>query len=1078
MKKIILLSLFAVMSFASSYGQSNLWNSTTEDRLAGLEKMDRSSMPSKFKLYSLNLNALKNQLVSAPLDSSGQNSNVILSFPNPDGGFDRYAFYDSPIMEQGLANQFPDIKTYLGKGINDPTAVLRLSFTQFGLHVMRLSGSDATIYIDTYTSDLNNYIVYKKSNVTRTTSFECEFDKYNQEAFRPIDNNAAFTSDGIFRTYRLAMACTGEYAAFHGGTVAGAQAAIVVTVNRLNLVYERDFSARLILIANNNLLIYTNAATDPYTNSNGGAMLAENQNNVTAIIGSANYDVGHVVSTGGGGVAGLGVFCVSSQKARGVTGSGAPVGDPFDIDYVAHEIGHQFGCNHTQNNSCQRNGTTAVEPGSASTIMGYAGICAPNVQNNSDDHFSFISIQEATARTFLATSCATSTPNGNVAPVVSAGLDFTIPFSTPFILTGVATDANNDALTYCWEQTNNEVSVQPPAATSTSGPNFRSNIPISSPQRFMPNIADVIANNITPTWEVVPSVARTMNFALTVRDNRSPNGGQTNRDDMVVTTANVGPFLVNAPNTAVSWVAGSNQTVTWSVAGTTANNINADFVDILLSNDGGFTYPIILASKVPNDGSETITVPNNTGSTKRIMVRGYKHIFYDISNTNFTITAAPATFSVAFSGVEEQQNKSTCQGTNVTYNISYLALGGFTTATTFSASGLPAGATATFAPSSITANGTVVMTIGNTASSPSGFYNIIVTATSGATTKTVPFYLGLFSSTFPAMSLTSPANNAGNQSTSPTLVWAANSNATSYDVQVATDIAFTTIISSGNVSTTSYNVTGLAINTTYFWRVLPKNSVCGTATFSSAFRFRTATPICGVVNSPNVPVAISPIGANTVTSTLTIASGAIISDLNVVVNIVHTWISDLSLRLTSPMGTIVNLITNPCPGSSVNNIDATFDDLGTTFVCGNFPGVSGVVIPAQALSAFNGQDSAGTWTLTVIDGFNEDGGQIASWGLDICSIPPLNVNENTFQDFTLYPNPSKGNFNIKFNNGTSNDIKVNVYDMRGRIIFENNYSNQVAFNENIQLNNAEAGVYLVSVTDGNQKIVKRIVIEK
>jgi len=1080
MKKALLLSLIAIVFLTNSYGQSNLWNKVSEDRLAGLDKMDRASMPNKYQLYSLNLNALKNQLISAPLDSSGQNSNVILSFPNPDGGFDRYAFYDSPVMEKGLADQFPEIKTYSAFGIDDPTASMRISFTAFGLHAMTISGNSSSVYVDTYTKDLNNFIVYRKSDITASRIFECEF---NEDSAKTIDAISKISkplqriNDSTFRTYRLAVACTGEYATFHGGTVPLAQAAIVTTVNRLNLVYQRDLSLRFVLVANNTSILYTNAATDPFNNNNAGVLIGQSQNIITNIIGSANFDIGHTVSTGGGGLAGLGVICNDSSKARGITGSSSPVGDPFDIDYVAHEIGHQFGANHTQNNNCNRNLPTAVEPGSGSTVMGYAGICAPNVQGNSDDHFSFISLAEAQAR-ILSTSCPVIVANGNFPPVVNAGFDYTIPKSTAFILTGVATDANNDTLTYCWEQTNNEASTQSPDPTSTTGPNFRSNIPSSSPQRYMPVITSVIENNLTPTWEVVPSVARTMNFALTVRDNRSPNGGQTNRDDMVVTTADVGPFLVNSPNTSVAWVIGSNQTVTWTVAGTTANNINAAYVDILLSNDGGLTYPILLASKVPNDGSETITVPNNVGTTKRIMIRGYKHIFYDISDTNFAITAATSTFSVAFSGVEEQQNKVACQGTNVNYNISYLALGGFSAATTFSASGLPSSATATFAPSSISANGTVVMTIGNTATSPAGIYNIIVTATSGTTTKTVPFYLELFSSTFAPMSLTTPANNATNQQTTLSLVWAANANATSYDVQVATSNTFTTIVSSGNVTTTSYSVSGLGLNTDYFWRVLPKNTTCGNGTFSSPFKFTTGLLNCGNVASTNVPVAISSSGTPTVTSTLSISSGGVISDVNVNVSIQHTWISDLTLRIASPAGTIVTLVTNPCnPNASINDIEATFDDSGTVFACGNSPGIGGIVLPAQALSAFNGQNSTGIWTLTVIDGFNVDGGSINAWGLNICSIAPLNINENTFQDFVLYPNPNNGNFTVKFSTVNSDDVTIEVYDMRGRQIYTNEFSNNGNFNESIDLNTVQSGVYLVSVSNGDTKLVKRIIIE-
>jgi subtilisin-like proprotein convertase family protein len=1082
MKKIVHLLLITVLFFANSYGQRSLWTKVSNERLAGLPKMERLSMPRNYQLFSLDVTAFKAQLQLAPLDSENVQSNIIIAFPNPDGLMENYRIYESPIMEPGLAIQFPDMKTYSGKGITDPTASMRFSITQFGLHTMTQSGNDGANFIDTYTQNLANYIVYRKADVANPRNFECHVNETRTTSLNGIEGMQR-NSDSNFRVYRLAVACTGEYATFHGGTAAAAQAAIVVTVNRVNQIYERDLSVRLVLVATNNLVIFTNPLTDPFNNNNAGTLINQSQTQITNRIGVANFDIGHTVSTGGGGLAGLGVVCIDGQKASGITGSSAPVGDPYDIDYVAHEMGHQFGCNHTFNGdqgSCgggNRNDGTAVEPGSGTTVMAYAGICgSQDVQPNSDAHFSFISIAEAEATILGSATCATITPNGNFPPVVNAGLDYTIPNGTAFILKGAATDANGDALTYCWEQTNNQVSTQPPVQTATGGPNFRSRLPIASPDRYMPVLSSVIANNLAPTWEVIPTVARTMNFALTVRDNRAPNGGQTGRDDMVVTTAAVGPFLVSTPNTAVSWIVGTNETVTWSVAGTTANGINATFVDVLLSTDGGNTYPILLASKVPNDGIETVTVPNNVGTTNRVMVRGYKHIFYDISNTNFTIAAPVSSFAVAFSGVEEEQNKSACQGPDVSYNISYSTLGGFNGITTFIAAGAPAGSTVTFTPATATATGTVVMTVSNTNLSPAGLYTIIVSATSGVT-KTVPFYFQLYSSVFPAMALTSPTNNATNQSVVLSLNWAANSNATSYDVQVATDAGFTNIISSGNVLTTSYNVSGLSNDTDYYWRVLPKNNNCS-GTYSSTYTFRTGVIVCATTASANVPLAISATGTPTITSTLNIPSGVTISDINVIMNVTHTWINDLTATLTSPVGTVISLFANQCsPSVSVNNIIATFDDAGVAVVCGNNPGISGTVIPAQSLSAFNGQSSTGTWTLTITDAFNQDGGSLNSWSLNICGLAPLSVNENTLENFAVYPNPSNGNFTVQFNSNSTNDIKIGVHDMRGRQIFDKVYQNSGVFNQNIQLNNLQSGVYLVSVQDGDTKEVKRIIIE-
>lgn len=1088
MKKTLLITILTVFLFANSYGQSALWQKVPEKKISLLSKMERASIPVQYELFSLDFSALKSRLQMAPLDTQSDQSSVIVAFPNPEGEFDNYRIYEAPVMETALANKFPDIKSYIGKGIEDPTATIRFSVTLFGLHTMTFSGISGTSFIDTYTKDLKNYIVYKKSNITPSRNFEClvnDTSNLQLDRFNTLPEASQRASDGKFRVYRLAMACTIEYAAYHvnaaglgAGTLAQKKAAVLaamnVTMTRINGLYEKDMSLRMNLVANNDLVIFIDS--DTFNNTNANTLINQSQTVIDANIGLANYDIGHTVSTGGGGLAQLFSPC-SSSKARGITGSSAPVGDPYDIDYVAHEMGHQFGANHTQNNSCNSNSGTSVEPGSGSTIMAYAGICAPNVQNNSDAHFHAVSIAEMSSFVAGGGNCAVTTSNGNSAPVVNAGLDYTIPNGTAFILKGAATDANaGSSLTYCWEQTNTEASTQPPTQIATAGPNFRSNPPIVSPNRYMPVLSSVIANNLAPTWEVVPTVARTMNFALTVRDNGVPNGGQTGRDNMVVTTASVGPFLVNIPNTNVSWTPGSNQTVTWSVAGTTANNINAANVDILLSTDGGNTYPILLASKVPNDGSENITVPNNPGTTNRIMVRGYNHIFYDISNANFTIAAAASTFSVAFSGTPEEQNKSACQGTNVTYSFPYNALSGFSGTTTFSATGNPAGSIVTFSPASTNVNGTIVMTVSNTALSTQGIYNIVVNATSGATTKTVPFYMELFNSAFPVMALTSPINNATGQNVSLSLTWAANSNATSYDVQVATDNAFTNIISSGNVTTTSYAVSGLLEATDYFWRVLPKNSNCS-GTYSSTNKFSTGQIACASTSSTNIPLTISASGAPTVNSTLNIPAGGTISDINITMNITHTWINDLTAILISPNATQVQLFALPCTSADIQNIVATFDDAGSTVVCGTTPGISGTVQPTGTLSSFNGLSSTGTWTLRIVDAYNQDGGVLNSWSLNVCTIQPLGIEDNLFQDFLLYPNPNNGNFTVQFNSGSNNDIAISVHDMRGRMILNDKYNNTGLFSQNLQLDQVQAGVYLVTVQDGEHKMVKRIVIE-
>jgi subtilisin-like proprotein convertase family protein len=536
---------------------------------------------------------------------------------------------------------------------------------------------------------------------------------------------------------------------------------------------------------------------------------------------------------------------------------------------------------------------------------------------------------------------------------------------------------------------------------------------------------------------------------------------------------------MTAPNTVVSWQGGSNQNVTWNVAGTDVNGINAKYVDIYLSTNGGTSFPILLASKVPNDGSETVTIPNTAGTTNRIMVKGWDNIFFDVSNTNFTITAATSTMAVSFNGVEGEQNKSVCQGVSASYTIKYDALAGFSGVTTFAATGNPAGTTVSFSPTSISANGNVTMTISNTAGITPGFYSIIVTATSGAVNKTVPFYLELLNSNFATSSLSSPVNNAVGQGVSLNLTWVADPNATSYDVQVATDLAFTNIFSTGNSITNSYAIAGLAEGTTYFWRIKPKNAGCS-GVFSTENRFTTGVVACpGSTSSANVPLTIGTTANVTINSTLNIPAGGVISDVNITMDVTHTWINDLTATLISPSGTQVQLFAQPCTSADIQNISATFDDSGANVVCGTDPGITGVVKSTQLLSAFNGQSSTGTWTLRILDSFNQDGGSLNSWSINICTIQPLSVDDNVIaiSDVVIYPNPNNGNFNIQFTSTSGNEIIVNVHDVRGREIYAKSYTNNGLFNENLQLDTVQSGVYLVTVQDGSRKVVKKIVVQ-
>ncbi|MCX8523703.1 M12 family metallo-peptidase [Chryseobacterium formosus] len=609
------------------------------------------------KVYNLDFSGLKNALVKTTKSFTKSN---IISFPNSEGVFEDFKVRENSNFAPELAAKYPDIKSYIGESLEDSSNTVYFSISPLGLSSMELYGNKSAVFIEPYTKDLSTYVVYKKSDKKQSLDkFECTVLDVAQQG---LDNSSLTArpnaDDSKLRTFRLALSCNGEYTTYFGGTVAGALAAMNNTMTRVNGIFEKDFSARMVLIANNTSVIYTNAATDPYTTmANWNTQL---QNNLTATIGEANYDIGHLFgSTGGGGNAGcIGCVCTNGTKGRGYTSpaNGIPSGDTFDIDYVAHEMGHQFGGNHTFSNANEGTGVN-VEPGGGSTIMAYAGITNYNVQMNSDPFFHAVSIQQIT-NNIKTKTCPVVTDTGNAIPTADAGADYIIPRGTPFVLTGTGTDGNSDPLTYIWEQMDNASTSQTNAnsvasATKASGPTFRSYTPQTVPFRYFPPLAAILTGATTtssPTGtaspivvEALSNVARTYNFRFTTRDNRAGGSGN-NSDDMVVTVnAGAGPFTVTSQNTAgIIWSEGQVQNITWNVANTTAAPVSTPNVTILLSSDGGLTFPTVLVASTPNNGSYSYTVPGGLGNiaNARIMVKAVNNIFLNVNLQNFTINSS------------------------------------------------------------------------------------------------------------------------------------------------------------------------------------------------------------------------------------------------------------------------------------------------------------------------------------------------------------------------------------------------------------------------------------------------------
>lgn len=664
---------------------NGLWQDRNPDEVS--YRGERWVVPHIFRLVALDLAALESHMQRAPLERSGA-SPVRLALPLPDAGFAEFDLVESPVLDAGLAAKFPSIRTYAGRGVQDPSATLRIDVTPLGFHAQILS-PDGDFYIDPYQKqDTTHYVSYFRRDYGGETSFRCDThdadiaihleSRSDAKAVAGVPN----TVGPALRSLRMAFIATRSYTNAFGGTVASGLSGLTTLTNRLSGVYERDLGLRLVLVNGSDLLVFTDANPGPSAlNPAPTGPDAIITTTINDTIGSANYDLGHAVggSGGGGAITPLGNVC-TAQKGNGFTSLNPPRGDIFDIDFVAHELGHQLGANHTWfgcGGGGQWTQTSAMEPGSGSTIMGYAGICNDDLQPNSDAYFHARSFTQINTRlgldiTDTPPSCGSNTATGNTAPSVSAAANFSIPRGTPFQLTASGSDIDGDPITYNWEQIDTGTSAASPSAAranATTGPIFRSYVATLSPTRIFPSLQFVLNNaNLPPdtyTWtpasgaapfytgEILTNVSRSLNFRVTARDNHAVGGGIALDEITLTANANAGPFTVG--NLTGPLTAGSSQAITWTVA-STDTALGTTLVNILVSLDGGYTWST-LAANTANDGNHTITLPNAATTQARFRVEAANgsgvsagNTWFDITDSNVTINDGGAPITLSPSG--------------------------------------------------------------------------------------------------------------------------------------------------------------------------------------------------------------------------------------------------------------------------------------------------------------------------------------------------------------------------------------------------------------------------------------------
>lgn len=1019
------LFAFLLLSLnAAAQKTPNFWTTYAPETAVVQENRGTLEMPLHYQSFQLDFEGMAAYLSRAPREFTlaARRNDFNISIPNAQGNLETFAVSQTRVMAASLEAQLPEIGTYSGVSLETPGKSVRITVTPgWGFQAMILLADKGVEYLEPlFAGQKQYYMVYNRLDLPYDARMEqlpkCTPKQTSlgaaMEAFTPRVS-AGIPEPGSgerllgepvsLKIYRFACATTGDFSQDVGGTKDLVFQKLTALTNQLNGIFERDVALRLELIAQSYDVIFLDPATDPYSGSTVHDWLDQN----LTVMGNFGitpdlYDIGHVFAkyfTGGAiGVAYLN-SCCSESKAGGCSAWYGPTyGDPF-IGIAAHEIGHQLSAGHTFN-QCEDDSQyayeSACEPGSGNSIMSYHGACGNNNVEGTKYLF-YHACTMAQINQFVqvdgGATCGEWVSTANTAPEVSTQYPalLTIPVNTPFELQGQAVDVDGDEMVYTWEEIDLGPS-RPLGEPSGNSPLFRYYPPAASTARAFPRIQTVVSNT-TLRAEVLPSYNRDLKFVFVARDNM--NGVAWDTVTMRSTTS-AGPFLVTYPNEAnLSLKAGSYHTITWDVANTHKAPVNAPLVNIKLvrvntSPSNTITELETLAENVPNIGFRCVLIPDLSGSDFRIRIEGANHVFYDLSNNNFSIEPP---VNPAFSLCAAYPQEIVCLPEVFTHEISTAAVAGFSEAVTLSAIGLPNGGVATFEPNPVQAGANSTMTISFPGGSPQTTFSFQVRGTADTLSSEVSLGLTVIGNDFTGFAPQSPLNGASGVNPQPTLFWQGVPDADRYEVQLATNPSFSPevlVATKVNITVDSFqSPLALEEGQVYYWRVRLSNE-CSQTPWSEPQAFATAIRTCTTREANDLPKTISANGTPTIESKITFNANTVISDLNVTsIQGNHQFFKDLEVRLISPAGTNVLLWKDKCGGYN-GNFNIGMDDGPPNFLVCPPPNNGTAYKPASPLSAFNGQSSAGEWTLRVKDNTITAGGSLQGFAIEICTNTSLN----------------------------------------------------------------------------------------